>query len=212
MFYASSEVRDLKIMNSILEKKTSFQTAETGIIHGRFQILHNDHVKYLLAGKRSCRHLVVGITNPDPLLTRKEQEDYQRDNPSFNPLTYYERYVLVNEVLQAEGVKPNQFSVVPFPINMPELYKYYVPMDGLFFLTIYDDWGKKKLDTFESLGLNTHVLWEVPPAKKGISAAEIRRLMVDGKPWEHMVHPRVSHLLKKWDIPCRIKKIIANCA
>ena len=212
VFSAVSEERDLKTMNSISEKKPSFQTVETGIIHGRFQILHNDHVKYLLAGKQFCRHLIVGITNPDPMLTKKEHADSQRDNPSSNPLTYYERYILVNAVLQAEGIKSKEFSVVPFPINMPELYKYYVPMDGLFFLTIYDDWGKKKLDTFESLGLNTHVLWEVQPEKKGISAAEIRSLMVDGKPWEHMVHPCVADLLKKWDIPCRIKKIIANCA
>jgi nicotinamide-nucleotide adenylyltransferase len=199
-------------MNSISDKKLLFQMVDTGIIHGRFQILHNDHVKYLLAGKQCCQHLVVGITNPDPTLTKKEREDPQRDNSSSNPLTYYERYILVNEVLQAQGITPNEFSVVPFPINMPELYKYYVPMNGLFFLTIYDDWGRKKLNTFKSLGLNTHVLWEVPPEKKGISSAEIRRLMVDGKPWEHMVPPCVSHLLKKWDIPRRIKKTIAKSA
>jgi nicotinamide-nucleotide adenylyltransferase len=192
-------------MNSISEKKPPSQTVETGIIHGRFQILHNDHVKYLLAGKQLCRHLVVGITNPDPLLTKREHEDPQRDNPLYNPLTYYERYILVNEVLQTHGIKSEEFSVVPFPINMPELYKYYVPMDGLFFLTIYDDWGRKKLDVFKSLGLNTHVLWEVPLEKKGISAAEIRRLMVYGKPWEHMVPACVADLLKKWHIPGRIK-------
>jgi nicotinamide mononucleotide adenylyltransferase len=199
-------------MNSILVKNPLVQTAETGVIHGRFQILHNDHVKYLLAGKQFCRHLVVGITNPDPTLTKKECKDPQRDNPLFNPLTYYERYILVNEVLQAKGVTPNEFSVVPFPISIPELYKYYVPLDGLFFLTIYDDWGRSKLSIFKSFGLKTHVLWEVPPEKKGISAAEIRRLMVDGQPWEHMVPERVSHFLKKWDIPSRIKKIIAKSA
>ena len=199
-------------MNSISEKKSLIQKAETGVIHGRFQILHNDHVKYLLAGKQFCRHLVVGITNPDPMLTKKEHEDPQRDNPLSNPLTYYERYILVNEVLLAQGIKSKEFSVVPFPINMPELYKYYVPMDGLFFLTIYDDWGKKKFSIFKSLGLNTHVLWEVPPEKKGISAADVRSLMVDGKPWEHMVPSCVAVLLKKWGIPNRFKKIIANCA
>ena len=192
-------------MKSISGKKPWFQTVEIGVIHGRFQILHNDHVKYLLAGKQLCQHLVVGITNPDPTQTKKEHEDLQRDNPSSNPLTYYERYILVNEVLQAQGINSNEFSVVPFPINMPELYKYYVPMDALFFLTIYDDWGTKKLNIFKSLGLNTHVLWEVPLEKKGISAAEIRRLMVDGKPWEHMVPACVADLLKKWDVPCRLK-------
>jgi nicotinamide-nucleotide adenylyltransferase len=51
----------------------------------------------------------------------------------------------------------------------------------------------------------------VPPEKKGISAAEIRRLMVDGKPWEQMVPSPVANLLKKWNIPCRIKKMINSC-
>ena len=48
---------------------------EVGVIvseHGRFQVLHNDHFKYLMAGKAQCRHLVVGITNPDPTLTRRD--------------------------------------------------------------------------------------------------------------------------------------------
>ena len=31
------------------EKKVNY---ELGVIHGRFQVLHNDHIKYLMAGKR----------------------------------------------------------------------------------------------------------------------------------------------------------------
>ncbi|MHA2009472.1 MAG: nicotinate-nucleotide adenylyltransferase, partial [Promethearchaeota archaeon] len=42
---------------------------DLGVIHGRFQVLHNDHIKYLMAGKKLCKYLVVGITNPDPSLT-----------------------------------------------------------------------------------------------------------------------------------------------
>ena len=41
---------------------------DIGVIHGRFQVPHNDHLRYLLAGKALCRHLVVGLTNPDPSL------------------------------------------------------------------------------------------------------------------------------------------------
>ncbi|MFW9878404.1 MAG: nicotinate-nucleotide adenylyltransferase, partial [Candidatus Thorarchaeota archaeon] len=29
---------------------------EIGVIHGRFQVLHNDHIKYLMAGKRLCKY------------------------------------------------------------------------------------------------------------------------------------------------------------
>ncbi len=180
---------------------------ETGVIHGRFQVVHNDHVRYLLAGKRLCRHLVVGITNPDPLLTRKEGSDLKRSDPSANPLTYYERYILIRSTLAESGLKPEEFSVVPLPINLPELYQYYVPMDAVFFLSIYDEWGRRKLGCFQSLGLKTHVLREVPLGEKGISGSDVRNRMLRGEPWEHLVPQVVGTLLKKWDIPARLRKI-----
>ena len=68
---------------------------------------------------------------------------------------------MVRGVLEEAGVEPSRYSIVPFPINIPELYRYYVPMDALFFLSIYDEWGKRKLDYFRSLALRTHVLREV---------------------------------------------------
>jgi hypothetical protein len=35
----------------------------------------------------------------------------------------------------------DEISIVPFPINFPELYHYYLPMRATFFLTIYNEWG-----------------------------------------------------------------------
>jgi nicotinamide-nucleotide adenylyltransferase len=135
---------------------------ETGVIHGRFQVLHHDHLKYLLAGNARCRHLVVGITNPDPILTRDDVMDPQRSLPAENPLTYFERYTMIRSSLVEAGLPLSDFSVVPFPINLPELYKYYVPMQATFFLTIYDQWGRRKLEQFQALGLKTEVLWSKP--------------------------------------------------
>ncbi len=179
----------------------------TGVIHGRFQILHNDHLKYLLAGKALCRHLVVAVTNPDPHLTQKESADPTRHDPLENPLTYYERHLMVREALLAAGVHWQDFTIVPLPISQPERYRYYVPLDAAFFLSIYDDWGRRKRQYFESLGLRVHVLWEVPPEKKGISAGEIRRKIIAGRPWEHLVPPCVPPLIAAWGVPERLKRI-----
>jgi nicotinamide mononucleotide adenylyltransferase len=179
----------------------------TGVIHGRFQVLHNDHLKYILAGKALCRHLVVGITNPEPLLVREEKADPHRSDPSANPLTYYERYCLVKAVLSAQGLLPEAYSIVPLPINMPERYHYYVPMDAVFFVTIYDAWGERKLNYFRSLGVKTHILRKVPAAEKGLSAGEIRRLMVQGEPWAHLVPAAGARLLTAWDIPARLREL-----
>jgi nicotinamide-nucleotide adenylyltransferase len=178
---------------------------ELGFIHGRFQILHNDHLKYLLAGKALCKHLIVGITNPDPSLTREDHADPNRSTSEANPLTYYERQVLVRESLLASGLDSREFTIVPFPVNLPELYFCYVPKDAVFFVSIYDDWGRKKRDTFVRLGLQTHVLWEVTPEQKGISGSDIRTAMMKNEAWEHLVPPPVARIIKQWDIPARLK-------
>ena len=178
-----------------------------GVIHGRFQIMHLDHIRYIKAGKALCRRIVVGITNPDPVLTGTETADPERSQPIANPLSYYERLVMTTRALLESGIGYEEFHVVPFPINYPERYKYYAPLDATFFLTIYDDWGRKKRDYFQSLGLNIHVLWDVPPEKKGISSTAIREAILNNTPWEHLVTPGVAELMHRWEIGDRLRQI-----
>jgi len=180
---------------------------DLGTIHGRFQILHNDHLKFLLAGKQLCKHLIVGITNPDPSLTKHHNSNPHRSQPIANPLTYYERYVMLRDTLLEEKLNLSEFSIVPFPINVPELLKYYVPMNVVFFLSIYDDWGRQKKKYLESLGLKVHVLWEVPLEKKGLSGSDIRLSMLNGEPWKHLVPPATAKLVKEWGIITRLNDL-----
>jgi len=183
---------------------------DIGTIHGRFQILHNDHVKFLFAGKKLCKHLIVGITNPDPSLTKDHDSNPHRSQPIANPLTFYERYVMIREVLLEKGLKFSEFSIVPFPINVPDLLKYYVPMNVVFFLSIYDDWGRQKKKYLESLGLKVHVLWEVPLENKGLSGSDIRESMLKGEPWEHLVPPDTAKLVKEWGVIKRLSDLNSN--
>ncbi len=180
---------------------------DVGVIHGRFQVLHNDHIKYLLAGKQLCNHLIVGITNPDPFLTRDSEANPHRSTSLANPLTYYERYVMLRVALLEQGLIYSEFSIVPFPINIPELIKYYVPIDAVFFLTIYDDWGKQKKKFLESLKLKIHVLWEVSLENKGLSSSDIREAMINDLQWEQFVPKSVRKLIKEWNIINRLKEL-----
>lgn len=181
---------------------------DSGVIHGRFQVLHNDHMKYLLEGKDRCKHLIVGITNPDPSLVRHDLSDQARSDAIANPLTYYERYIMIREALLEAGIDYPDFSIVPLPINVPELLKHYVPIDARFFLTIYDDWGKRKLELMKSLGLQTEVMWNRSLEEKGITASYVRDLMTKGERWEHLVPPSVVHLMNRWNIPDRIRNMV----
>jgi len=177
---------------------------EIGVIHGRFQGLHNDHLRYLLAGKERCRHLVVGITNPDPLMTLADSSDPCRSAEQANPFTYFERLQMVRAALQGAGVGLAEFTIVPLPINFPERYHYYVPMEAVFFLTIYDAWGEKKLKLFQELNLEVDVLWRCLPAEKGLNATELRRRIVNKQPWEDMVPAAVVAVLKACDLAGRL--------
>ena len=180
---------------------------EMGVVHGRFQVFHNDHLKYVLAGKSRCHHIVVGITNPDPMLTRVDHADSQRSESMSNPLTYFERHVMIRAALLDAGLNHSEFTIVPLPINIPELYQFYVPLDATFYLTIYDAWGRTKLDQFQSMGLETEVLWTRPLEQKGLSSSDIRRRMTSGDAWEHMVPPAISRLTKACGLPDRLRKL-----
>lgn len=181
---------------------------KTGFIHGRFQVLHNDHLTYLLAGKKECERLVVGITNPDPSLTKQDASDVLRSDEAANPLTYYERFLMVQAALLEAGLSYEEFMIVPFPVNFPELYRYYIPEDATFFLTIYDDWGEKKLSMFESFGLKTKILWRRPSAQKGLTSTEVRQRIAEGKQWQHMVPPAVGRLIVEWNLSEKLQRII----
>ncbi|MGC8657897.1 MAG: nicotinate-nucleotide adenylyltransferase [Desulfomonilaceae bacterium] len=175
-----------------------------GAIVGRFQIFHNDHLEYLLAGRSLCQHLIVGITNPDPSQSKNDSAAPHRHLSSSNPLTYFERYCMVRAVLNEYEVAHDKFSIVPFPINFPELYRYYIPSEAVFYLTIYDDWGRKKLALLSAYGLKTNVLWEKTPHEKGLTGTEIRRRIILDQPWAHLVPSSVSKLLREWKIKERM--------
>jgi nicotinamide-nucleotide adenylyltransferase len=114
---------------------------------------------------------------------------------------------MVRDALKAQGLDSESFSVVPLPISFPELYKYYVPLEATFFLTIYDDWGRKKLERFRSLGLQVDVLWERPLAKKGISGNDVRLRMARGNDWDALVPESTRQLIERWGVPARLRKL-----
>lgn len=175
-----------------------------GLVCGRFQVFHKDHLKYVLAAKKYCDYLLVGITSPDPSLSPAEAADVNRGRRTSNPCTYYERMQMVKAALRGAGLSDQEFDVVPFPIGKPELIPYYVPDDITCYITIYDDWGENKKTRLEKLGYNVQVLWHVKPEEKGISASEIRTAIVSGKEWKHMVPAEVYKYMVQYGIDVKI--------
>lgn len=179
---------------------------KTGLVCGRFQIFHKDHLKYVLAAREMCDYLLVGITSPDPSVSPAEAADANRGKSTSNPCTYYERMQMVKASLREAGLSDEEFEVVPFPIGKPELIHYYVPDSITCFVTIYDAWGENKRSRLSDLGYDVQVLWHVSPEKKGISASEIRSAIVSGEEWKHLVHDVVYEYIIQHGIDERIQK------
>lgn len=180
-----------------------------GVIHGRFQLLHNDHIKYLLAGKNRCEHLIIGICNPEIELTKYNKANPHRSKKSSNPLTYFERMECIKNSLLEQGIKQEEFDIVPFPINFPKKIFNYAPLNAKYYMTIYDEWGEEKYTYLkENLKLDVDVLWRVTLEEKGISASDIREKIQKEQEWKQYVPNYVYKYITENHIDKRIKQFL----
>lgn len=177
-----------------------------GVIHGRFQVFHNDHLKYILEGKKRCDHLIIGICKPEVELTECIADPH-RSKRSANPMTYFERMECIRDALLEAGVPRSEFDLVPFPIDTPERIFHYVPENAAFYMSIYDEWGREKYHVLkDDLGLDVRVMWEVRPDQKGISASTIRERIFENREWSDLVPDRVYEYIMKNGIDQRIRE------
>ena len=183
---------------------------KTGIAQGRFHIIHWGHMEYLLKAKEVCEYLVIGITDTD--LERayfpytEEYEDFDKKNPLVPfrsmenpvfPFTYYDRMQMIKHSLIDEGISPEEFDIVPFPVHKFELVKYYIPTDSVILATIYDDWGREKVKIFKNMGFKVEILWERDMNTRFTTGTEVRRRIVNNEKWDHLVPKAVYNYIKK---------------
>ncbi|WP_455055813.1 nicotinate-nucleotide adenylyltransferase [Merdimonas faecis] len=177
---------------------------KTGVVHGRFQVMHLKHMEYILAAKMRCDKLYIGLTNPDSMHTKDSINDINRSEPSANPLTYFERYEIIRGAMAEFNVPESQYDILPFPINYPEYISQYVPRDAVHFLGIYDAWDEEKYKILQNLGFETEILWKRSEAEKGVTSSWIRSCIATGEEWEHLVPKSVYRYLTENELDKRI--------
>ncbi|MGM9618902.1 MAG: adenylyltransferase/cytidyltransferase family protein [Oscillospiraceae bacterium] len=178
-----------------------------GVIHGRFQMLHFGHMEYLLAGKARCEHLLIGVSNPDASMVKFSAANPHRSAASSNPLTYFERFEMLRGAMLEAGVPREEFDIVPFPINYPELLFNYVPRDAKYYMTMYDAWSEEKLRMLQGLGCEVEVMWRRSNEEKEISGTEVRERIVRGEEWRHLVPPYVYSYVQSHGLEERIRAL-----
>ena len=82
---------------------------EKGVIHGRFQMFHLKHLEYVLAAKMHCKKLYIGITHPDNTFTASSPNDKHGVTRRDNPMTFLERFEMIQGALEDFGVHREEY-------------------------------------------------------------------------------------------------------
>lgn len=183
---------------------------ERGVVHGRFQGLHLKHMEYFLAAKMRCRLLYVGITHPDIFACPAASPlDVHGTLVRDNPLAYIERYEMIRDSLLEFGVKREEFEIIPFPVDRPDVLAQYAPADAVYYMSICGEWDREKEKILSSLGLKTEILWERDPEEKGITGTELRALIAGDGSWRQYMPKAAAEYLTEHGLDERIKNLFS---
>lgn len=181
---------------------------EKGVVFGRFQVLHNKHMEYLLAAKMRCKKLYIGITHQDiTMFAATSHLDVNGGTRRDNPMTYLERVEMIRASVEDFGIKKEDYEIIPFPITHPELILQYAPQDATYFVNIKSEWDEQKKQIIEKLGLKVEVLINKTPEDAGITASEIRKLITEEKEWKQYVPKPVFEYIRQNEIDKRIREL-----
>lgn len=174
-----------------------------GSVHGRFQPLHNGHLKYIFAAKDRCDFLWIGITQYNVHNLLESPQDPHRQERFHNPFTFFERVEMICKAITDNGLSLNEFDIIPFPIETPTHLTDFLPTSIPIFTTVYDQWNKHKVDVLRETGYQVLVLWE--ESVKEIDGITIRDLICEGKEaWKNMVPQATIEMIEKYHIRDRL--------
>ncbi len=165
-------------------------------VTGRFQPFHADHLELVQWALARAARVCIGITNPDAAARAAHPASAHRHRPDANPWNDAQRAALVRAALNAAGVDPARYDIVPFPLDEPARWPALVPGGTPQLVRVFTDWEREKLRRFEAAGYPVVAL-QGDPARR-ISATDIRAALASGAPWEQWVPPGARELLASW--------------
>ena len=176
--------------------------------HGRFQPFHKGHLEYVLAAKARCEFLWVGITKYDVTPAALNPLGTHREQPASNPLTYFERVLMITSALEEAGVSRSSFGFIPFPIEAPSSLPAFLPPSIRCFTTICEEWNRRKIAVLREAGYDVEVLWE---REKVISGSAIRAaVLANDDSWRSLVTPAVARHLDDLELSARLRRLSAH--
>jgi nicotinamide-nucleotide adenylyltransferase len=161
-----------------------------GFYIGRFQPYHNGHQSVLEQIAGNVDEIIIGVGSA--------QLSHQIDNP----FTAGERVLMITRSLESIGCP---FYVIPIEdIQRNALWVAHVRSMAPPFDTCYSS-NPLVVRLFGEAGIK--VQSTVMYKRKTLNGTEIRRRMLNGKPWKSLVPPAVVQVLKEIDGTGRLRQI-----
>ena len=154
-------------------------------ITGRFQPFHLDHLALVRHGFEFADKIIVGVTNPDTRSLKSDPASDHRHKPEANPFTFNERLTMIEQSLVEEGISRELFTIVPFPLDTPAIWRDCIPLSNLQLVRTFETWEYRKSELLEAGGYAVKTIEGNPAAR--ISGRDIRDAMSNGAEWQHLV-------------------------
>ena len=161
---------------------------------GRFQPFHYGHLQVLKHVAKTYDEIIIGIGSS------------QYHDSSENPFSAEERKTMVEQSLDAEGIKNFRVVLIPDIHNPPMWVDHVLSIVSDFDVVLSNNDFTKEL--FSEKGYRVE---KTPVFKRThYSGAEIRRRMNQGENWESLVPQPVVKIIKNIDGVQRVKKAMQN--
>lgn len=175
-------------------------------VTGRFQPFHSDHLDLVLQAVDDGGSVIVGVTNPDARSRVRDSQSPHRHRDDANPFSYVERQAMIASSLSAAGLARTQFAIVPFPLDVPQVWHDYIPSHAVQLVRTFTKWEDKKVELLRAGGYEVRA---IPGDQRSrISASDVRAAMVAGADWrEHLPQGTVEVLSAIGDV-----ELASRCA
>ena len=157
---------------------------------GRFQPLHNGHLKVLQYATKKYDEVIIGIGSA------------QYSDTIDNPFTADERIYMIKRSLKKIGVKNYKIILIPDIHNPPKWVDHVLSIYSDFEIVISNNPLTKRLFSEKGYSVEKTSLYD----KDRFSGKEIRERMIKGERWEDLVPEEVSNFIKEIKGEQRLKE------
>jgi len=189
------------------------EAVDFGMVHGRFQGFHHEHLEYVLYGITHSKKCLIGITRPSNNEDNSCETLPHRGTAEGNPYSFEERKAMIVESLEVLGVPKERYDVIPFNVDCMEEAK--LALDDLIssensqckngvssdkivqFMKLFSSWEKNKRKIFEENGFEVRLIKNGPHDEllKNVTGTMVRELIAANRNWRDFVAPGTRRVL-----------------